>query len=527
MKSAIFAFITVILIVGGCSSSDYIGTRATDGSLLIDTGYIAPNLRYLASDELEGREATTQGERLASEYLAQQLRSYGVLPMGDSGTYFQNFNLTRRTISDSCAMELISGPGATSVVLRAGKDFLLSQTGYSPLDTTAGLVFAGYGITAPEFEYDDYKDLNVEGKVVVAFAGEPRGGGDEKFSGEKESQYSFLFSKIRNARDHRARALLMISKGARKNGWAATVDAYRAPSYSLPKETPDTSAHAEAGMPAIVISDSTLRTILAGEMHEYDDISTLHDSMKPIPGFALKKSVHVRFLPLQEVPAPARNVVGLIEGSDPLLKEQYVALGAHYDHVGIVGGKIYNGADDDGSGTVTVLEVARAFARLKTNQRSVMVVFHTAEEKGLFGSEYLTRHHPALKKIIAQINLDMVGREHPRVLYSIGSRRLSNELYNIVRVVNHDKAHFRLDYTFDAPDDPNNFYRRSDHYNYAKHGIPIVFFFDGMNEDYHQPSDDVEKISFAKLQRVGVLAYSIAEEIANLPHTLVVDKKDE
>jgi len=219
------------------------------------------------------------------------------------------------------------------------------------------------------------------------------------------------------------------------------------------------------------------------------------------------------------------NVVGVIPGNDPKLRNEYVAIGAHYDHEGIVDGQVFNGADDDASGTVTVLEVAKAFAREKTNKRSILVVFHTAEEKGLFGSEFLTDNIDIMNEIVVQVNIDMVGREHIDTLYSVGSDKLSSELKQIVESVNNETTEFVFNYQFDDPNDPEKIFYRSDHYNYAKHGIPIVFFTDNMNEDYHKPTDDYEKIDFNKIKKTAQLVYGVAERLANLDHRLIVDKQ--
>ncbi|MCH8171200.1 MAG: M20/M25/M40 family metallo-hydrolase [Bacteroidetes bacterium] len=219
-------------------------------------------------------------------------------------------------------------------------------------------------------------------------------------------------------------------------------------------------------------------------------------------------------------------MVGIIEGNDPILKNEYVAIGAHYDHLGVIDDKVYNGADDDGSGTVTVMEVAKTLARTKANKRSVLIVFHAGEEKGLLGSRYLTDNLQLIKdkKIVAQINLDMVGRMATDSIYSIGSEKLSSELKKIVEDVNSKTVKFHLDYKYDDPNDPNRFYYRSDHYSYAKHGIPIVFFFDDMRKDYHKDTDEVDKINFKKLKKLSWLVYGITLRIANLDHRLIVDK---
>jgi hypothetical protein len=298
-------------------------------------------------------------------------------------------------------------------------------------------------------------------------------------------------------------------------------------------------------------------------------------------------------LKFTERPAPTRNVVAILPGSDRALRGQYVAIGAHSDHVGyrVTGpvdhdslhlyaaqrylvtenptaaplsaearqamqarvaairvnldsvhalrparrDSINNGADDDGSGSVTVLEVAQAFARRAVKpKRSLLFVWHTGEEKGLLGSRYFT-DHPTVPRdsIVAQINIDMVGRGGPadlgagndRYLQLVGSRRLSTELGDLVETVNKgEPMPFTFDYTFDANGHPDNIYCRSDHYNYARYGIPVVFLTTGLHGDYHQVTDEPQYIDYAHMARIGRFVFDVAKRVADLDHRPVVDK---
>jgi hypothetical protein len=226
-----------------------------------------------------------------------------------------------------------------------------------------------------------------------------------------------------------------------------------------------------------------------------------------------------------------QNVVGIVRGSDPNLAGEYVALGAHYDHLGVGPpldpadpDSIYNGADDDGSGTVALLEVAEAIVKGPRPARSVLVVFHGAEEEGLLGSFYFTlRPTVPRDSIVAQLNVDMVGRNAPDSLAVIGAGRISSELDAIVRRQAGNEG-LGIDYSYDAPDHPERLYYRSDHYNYAQYGIPVAFFFAGLHPDYHMPSDEIDKIEFGKVERAARLIYRVAWEIANRPERLVRDR---
>lgn len=242
---------------------------------------------------------------------------------------------------------------------------------------------------------------------------------------------------------------------------------------------------------------------------------------------------------------PTQNVIAVWEGNDPTLKSEYIALGSHYDHVGsgcAPAGEdtICNGADDDGSGTTAMLAMAEALAKATTRpKRSILFVWHCGEEKGLWGSRYFTEYPTVpLNSIVAQINMDMIGRTKaegdtntrnkeltgPNTIYLIGSTMMSTELGEIVNAVNKSYLNLTFDTRYDDPKDPNRFFYRSDHFNYAKKGIPIIFFFDGVHEDYHRKSDTADKIDYQKMEKVTRTIYMTTWEIANRAARLKVDK---
>jgi len=218
------------------------------------------------------------------------------------------------------------------------------------------------------------------------------------------------------------------------------------------------------------------------------------------------------------------NIIGFIEGSD--LKDEIVVITAHYDHLGVKEDTlIYNGADDNGSGTSAIMEIAQAFMLAKKEgngpRRSVLIMPVSGEEKGLLGSKYYTDNpiYP-LENTIANLNVDMIGRidqnhDNPDYVYLIGSDRLSSELHQISEDINKQYFNLELDYTFNAEDDPNRYYYRSDHYNFAKNNIPVIFYFNGIHEDYHKPTDTVEKINFEKIQKISRYIFLTAWELAN------------
>ncbi|RPD90775.1 M28 family peptidase [Aureibaculum marinum] len=229
----------------------------------------------------------------------------------------------------------------------------------------------------------------------------------------------------------------------------------------------------------------------------------------------------------------SENIVAYIKGSEK--PDEYIILSAHYDHLGIKGDKIYNGADDDASGTSAVIEIAKAFqSAVKTGngpKRSIVFLHVTGEELGLYGSKYYTENPIfPLEKTVANLNIDMIGRfdekhaENPEFVYLIGSDKLSSELHELSEATNKKYTQLELDYTYNAENDPNRFYYRSDHYNFAKNNIPVIFYFNGVHEDYHKPSDTADKIRFDLLQKRTQLVFYTAWEIANRDKKLVVDK---
>lgn len=247
---------------------------------------------------------------------------------------------------------------------------------------------------------------------------------------------------------------------------------------------------------------------------------------QPIPASFFKKE----FSPTL---GDSENIWAYIEGSE--LPDEVLVISAHYDHVGMKNGEIYNGADDDGSGTVALLEMAKAFNQAKKDgkgpKRSILFLHVTAEEYGLHGSRYYTLHPIfPLKNTIADINIDMIGRRgygkenNNNYIYVIGSDRLSSDLHRISEEANRKYTNMELDYKYNDINDPNRFYYRSDHYNFAKQGIPSIFYFNGVHDDYHQPGDTPDKIDYPLLTKRTQLIFAVAWDLANAAHRPKIDK---
>ena len=300
-----------------------------------------------------------------------------------------------------------------------------------------------------------------------------------------------------------------------------------------------------APVPVVTASMPLVSAIFSGESISASDVAKWSQEHKPHAVVALDEKKRLRLdLGARVEAVKTQNVVAIYEGTDPTLKQEYVALGAHYDHIGLSSSgtdRINNGADDDGSGTVALLNMAEALVRgnVKT-RRSWLFVWHAGEEKGLWGSRYFVENPTVpLDKIIVQLNVDMIGRSKkpgdkvgansnltgPSEIYVIGSKMMSSTLGALSERVNKDYLDLSFNYKYDNPSDPSRFFFRSDHYNYAKKGIPIIFYFDGVHQDYHRVSDEVGAIDFSKMERVTRTIYSTAYALAELPTRPAVDRQ--
>jgi hypothetical protein len=485
------------------------------------------HLTYLASDELEGRMTGTPGQKKATEYLVKQFQSYGLKGLGPNGSMLQDYELVQRGWGD---VYLKTKQGTRQMY----QDFYVYGLTSVPEETDLSVVFAGYGIETDS--YSDYRDADVAGKAVVILDGEPKkADGTYWLSGtDKET------SKWNGPASVQAKAKLAREKGATQVFFvsADAPDVFAKKAKQMQTMSRRLSRIEFRGEPE-KISNSAIFYVSEGLGAELLGVSTekfgklradIAKKGTPLTGKA-KSTIRLKAARKEEI-MDTENVAGFLEGTDK--KDEVLLITAHYDHIGVTDGKVNNGANDDGSGTVTVLELAQAFGKAAAEgfrpRRSILFMAVTGEELGLFGSEYYTNNPLIpLDKTIADLNIDMVGRTDKQhegkgdYIYVIGSDKLSSELHAINESANQKYTQLELDYTFNDPKDPNRFYYRSDHYNFAKNGIPVAFFFNGVHEDYHQPTDDVEKIQFDKAEKVGRLVFYTAWELANRENRIIVD----
>ncbi|MFN2407600.1 MAG: M20/M25/M40 family metallo-hydrolase [Pyrinomonadaceae bacterium] len=491
-------------------------------------------LTFIASDEMEGRDTPSRGLDITAKFLAMNLARWGFKPAGDNGTYFQRIELRRDRADTGQTKFELNGRALTT-----GTDFL--PAGGS--GTVSGsLVFAGTGWFIKSKQIDAYKDIDPTGKIAVVVGTPnqwPRGVSRAELGKPGED----FMNPSDYARKRGAVGLIYIPDFQYLANWQRIrqrlVD--RGSTVVAKFQTESTPP-----LPSIVISPEIANALFAGERQTATNVFTAsYGTSSPTP-FVMNEQKKVTMSLASSVETvPTQNVIAVWEGSDPLLKTEYVALGAHYDHVGsgcppAGNDTICNGADDDGSGTTAMLGMAEALAKSPTRpKRSILFVWHCGEEKGLWGSRYFTENPTVpLDKIVAQINMDMIGRSKkvgdtnprnseltgPDSIYLIGSTMMSTELGEIVNTVNKSYLNMTFDTRYDDPKDPNRFFYRSDHFNYARKGIPIIFFFDGVHEDYHGASDTADKIDYEKMEKVTRTIYMTTWEIANRPARLKVDK---
>ena len=463
------------------------------------------HVNYLASDKLEGRGVGSQGIELASDYIARQFASIGLEPAGDGGTYFQTFPMTlHRTLTSDSRLAFSGDP----VERRQGVDFI--PFNFSSDDSfSGGVVFCGYGITNPDKTYDDYKDIDLTGKVALMLDGEPPSWTDENGNPTRHAMHR---EKVYNAKDRGAVAVFIVSPK---------------PGEGEPDRLTEFVAEgADAyGIPAFHVTRTMADDRLAGV--RFGSLDELQVKLEA-GGFASADLAHVSVTGqagFKKTTAPTRNVLGLRRGVGSLADE-LVVIGAHYDHLGIrkpmmrkfKGGKlvaeelqpqIHNGADDNASGTSGLIEIARMFAAAPPPKRSILFIAFTAEESGLHGSKYYIEHPSApLEKTAAMLNMDMIGRLKPGDDHvQVFGMQCGKEFMEVLEPAGRD-----VGLTIAPAVDEGG---RSDHASFIRKQIPSLHFFSGNHSDYHQPSDDSDKINAAGGARIARLVYETAKSLAD------------
>ncbi len=466
------------------------------------------HLYIYASDEFQGRETGKPGQKKAVNYLQANYKAMGVPAAKEDGDYLQEVPLVFPKLPVGSIMA-----GETEYQL--GTDFLT----FTPIEGDFDeIIYAGYGIE--DKGYSDYKGLDVSGKLILIKSGEPV---------NEDGTYLISGSSKKSVWSNKSDAAAARLKLARSKG-AKGVLYYDPDNYGRYKRYYDYLKGSNKMKMEIKVEKHDAALVLLGE--------TMIKNIFP----AIREAQHSGIIPQplslniksNNEAVSSENIVAVIRGFEK--PDEFVVISSHLDHIGVNdNGDINNGADDDGSGTVAMLEIAEAFKQAADSgngpKRSIVFLHVTGEEKGLLGSKYYTDNDPVfpLSQTVANLNIDMIGRIDPKYerdgnyVYLIGSDKLSKELHELSEDINDKYAQLKLDYTYNDENDPNRFYYRSDHYNFAKNNIPIIFYFSGTHEDYHRPGDTPNKINYDALESRSRLIFYTAWEIANRDERIEVD----
>lgn len=477
------------------------------------------HVKFLASDLLEGRGTPGRGLDIAAEYLATQFECIGLEQPGPNDNYLQPYSI----------YQYDSTPQNTEVSLFFGEEklalspdqrllVLFGLSGQTP-NVLAPIVFAGYGITSPEHKWDDYAKIDVKDKTVLVLAGAPWETNLKAIFG-----YDKLLGKMINAKAHGAAGFISASPnfGKEEPLSESFMRAVAAHGHNL--LLPSDSRVSGMSVPSITTSFEVVDKILSKSKASPRTVLKLAEKMNKskksisfeIPEVTFQIDVQAEF-----TERSASNVIGMIPGADEQLKDEFVVFSAHFDHEGVgmavKSDSIYNGADDNASGTAAILELAEAFMSLSDDQRpkrSLFFLLISGEEKGLYGSAYYSEHSfVPFSKVIANINIDMIGRSDSSKIQVIAPG--SKSLYQIVSQAN---KHIGLNIMPDQQPEMRLIYL-SDHYQFARHNVPVAFFFTGLHPDYHQPSDEIDKINFSDFEKIVRLIFLSGLEVANAGKT--------
>jgi len=494
--------------------------QAEDVAKTITAADLQAHVYMLASDGMEGRETGKEGQKMAARYIARYFYELGLPELdGLDDGYYQKFPLLEVDWDEPSI-----SVGAYTFDFMKGF-YAWSTSTQADAFTTDEVIYLGYGID--EKVYSDYDGKDLQGKVILIESGEPRDQwGNYLLSGTVDpSDWSMSWQKkLRTASQKGVRMVLVIDDNFEKN------------IQSFEKHIHGSKLRLENGeniyCNAAYISRTMYQFLAVGNETKIEKAKERIKLKKKPKSVRLKQSVTINFRK-KETKISSENILGFIEGTDK--KEELIILTAHYDHLGMEDGLIFNGADDDASGVAAILEIGEAFKLAAQNgqpaRRSILILPVSAEEKGLLGSKFYTDNpYFDLNQTVANLNIDMIGRidqdhsNNPNYIYIIGSDRLSTELHEINERANFNYAQLQLDYKYNSINDPNRYYYRSDHYNFVLHDIPSIFYFNGSHDDYHKHTDTAEKINFEVLEKRTKLIFHTAWILANMENRIHADK---
>lgn len=548
MRKTLFAFLlTISLLAPSAAFAQAVKITPAERRIAeeITAAQLSSYLYFVASDAMGGRDTPSVGLDITAEFLKMNLQRWGFKGAGDNRTFFQNMALRRDGVNSTETFVTVNGQRFVY-----GED-LVRVSGTTTGAITPKIVYAGNGWMVKSKNLNPYANIDVKDKIIAVY-GEgqvsgrnivplPAGVTQADLTGTRGTDWA---DAVTFGRDNGAAGVMVLASSFLNDNWGAITANFGRSRTVVDKLAPAAPATpGGAPQPTVFIASRKLsNAIFAGETGSPGSANS----------FDVNKSFSVS-ISLKPEMLNTRNVVALWEGSDPVLKNEMIAVGAHYDHVGTNPNapgpdKIYNGADDDGSGTVAVLAIAEALAKSKVRpKRSILLVWHAGEEKGLWGAEYFNKFPTVnIKNVVAQLNIDMIGRSldpakvikcgegvrrcnenltKANEIYVIGSEMMSTTLGAITKGTNNAYLKMDYNYKYDDPADTERFFFRSDHFHYAVNGIPVAFWFSGVHEDYHQPEDHADKIDYQKLQTVARTIFLTMWKLADLKERPKVDKK--
>ncbi len=497
------------------------------------------DLYFLAGDSMQGRLTDTEGNRAAGDFIKSRFERLGLTAPAADHAYFQPFNLVTATLGQGNALEIAAESGVRH--LDQGQEFYPHRYSASGR-VTAAVDFVGFGIRAPGLQWDDYGAGDVRGRIVLVLDHEPgEKDPNSPFDGLVTSEWSTTWRKALTAQSLGAAGVLFVADVQNHPGPDGFYRSARAYWPAEPPRIPGYTLEAWADrirIPVAQVSPALADSLVAGTGKTLEELAKAADAHAapplPLPGVKLDLRTAV-----ERHVVPDRNVVALIEGSDPRLKDEWVIVSAHFDHNGADGREIFNGADDNGSGTVALLEIAEAYSLAAKDghrpKRSVLLAAWNSEERGLLGAwAYTERPLAPLTSVAAVLNMDMIGRNEeipvgggrrflglePQTAESnanavnVGGLKWAEGLKSSVTEANAGIG-LKLEPRYD--NNASNLVRRSDQWPFLQHGVPAVGFFTGLHPDYHTPYDRPEKINYVKLEKIARLVYQASWNLANAP----------
>jgi len=539
MKRTFFALLVFVALVGQSLAQTAVKVTPLERKIAegVTAQQMSQYLHFVASDDMQGRNTPSSGLNIVARFIALNLERWGFKPAGDNGTYFQDIGLSTSRVDAAQTSVAIDGQ-----TLAWGTDYLANPVAGS---ASGQLVWGGTGFMI-KGQPDPLAGVDAKGKIVVIYSeGLPRG---MTFQQLRALGRDSVEDPVTHAKKAGAVGIITLSSPNAAQAWDRTRrQRENGGNFQVDKLRP--AAAGNDNFPVVSLSLKASDALLSGTGSTVASLSKAYPGTDPFPAVTLTKSASLK-VAAAPIASKTQNVVAIWEGSDPVLKNEMVAIGAHYDHVGnspdtgcrpVGNDTICNGADDDGSGTVSVLSIAEALAKAPQRpKRSVLFVWHCGEEKGLWGSEYFNKYPTVdVKNVIAQLNIDMIGRskkagdDDPKdkdlsgenAIYVIGKDMMSSGLGNMVSGVNAGYLNLNYDTRYDDPKDPNRFFFRSDHFNYALNGIPITFWFDGVHVDYHQPGDEPDKIDYQKMEKVARTILITLWELTGVKDRPKIDKQ--